>query len=161
MSQRKKDAYFFESVSAKCITNGEYELLEPLDFYEWLELIQNGTATDRHHEEYHLRVLMHFADKVFNDEVPDKLVMNLLANAFFKITQGGRWEDEIPLPWTKISMAFSPAELKDLEIFCEVSNNLNDNPGEVVIAWVLVWCCILILNTIIGFKPCKRKETLN
>lgn len=75
MSQRKKDAYFFESVSAKCITNGEYELLEPLDFYEWLELIQNGTATD--------------------------------------------------------------------------------------IAWVLVWCCILILNTIIGFKPCKRKETLN
>ncbi len=64
MVQKKQDKYFYQSILTDYMAGGKYKLDEPLNFYEWLKLIENGKATDRQKEEDTLRYLLHFIDKV-------------------------------------------------------------------------------------------------
>ena len=129
MPQKKKEEYLYSCSSAKEIVNDIYKISEPVDFYEWSNLIENKTASERHHDEFDLRMIQHFMDKVYANELPESWVLSAIANAFMKVIHGSRWEDEFQLPWTKFSSTRSPSENKDLEIFCKISNDLSKNPN--------------------------------
>jgi len=109
-----------------------YFLTDPQDFAEYSTLIGNGSATECHHKEFYLRMIQHFTDSVYADEPPARWVMLAMANAFEKVLHGGRWEDEFPLPWTKISLPFSRAEHSALCIYCDIANAVKANPEQQV-----------------------------
>ena len=67
-------------------------------------------------------------DSVYAGKTPDEWVMHALADAFMKVANGGRWEDELPLPWTKISLPYTAAEWQALGVFCDVANAIKSNP---------------------------------
>ena len=106
----------------------EYRLAEPGNFDEYCELIKNNAANDQQHKEFYLRMISHFIESVYNEQKPKDFVLYALADAFMKVINGGRWEDEFPLPWTDISLPFTSAESKDLNVFCEISNRLKREP---------------------------------
>ncbi|MHB1331448.1 MAG: hypothetical protein ACYCY1_02550 [Sulfuriferula sp.] len=112
----------------------EYLLTNPSDFSEFCELIVNETATERHHDEFTLRLIQHFIDSVYDEKVPEYWVTKALANSFFKVLQGGRWEDEFPLPWTKTSLPYTAAEWQSLAIFCHIASSVKLNPDAKVTA---------------------------
>ena len=127
MPQKKKDEYLYSCSAAKDIVNGEYQLSEPVDFYKWSSLIDAKTATESHHDEFDLRMIQHFMDKVYANEKPESWVLMAIANAFMKVVHGERWEDAIQLPWTQTTSQYSPAEKKDLNIYCKIANDLSSN----------------------------------
>lgn len=102
----------------------EYRLAAPIDFDEYCELINNNDANDQHHKEFYLRMIMHFIESVYSEQKPKDFVLYALADAFTKIINGGRWEDELPLPWDDAYSPWTRAESKDLQVFCMVSNML-------------------------------------
>ena len=104
-----------------------YEFSDPQDFSEYSQLIRDGFATKRHHDEFYLRLIWHFIERTLSDAGPEKWVMTALADAFLKVVMGGRWEDEFPLPWTKASLPFSRAEWSALGIYCDTANALAAN----------------------------------
>jgi hypothetical protein len=108
----------------------EYFLIEPQDFSEYSQLIRNGSATERHHKEFYLRMIQHFTDSVYTGKPPDAWVMSALADAFEKVLHGGRWEDEFPLPWTKVRLPHSRAEWSALGIYCDIENAMKANPEQ-------------------------------
>lgn len=130
MSENGK-TYYYPVDSKKYLDDeGGYDPIEPLDYDEYLELIRDGKATQRHHDEFHYRMLWHFILCVGGGEQPKQFVMNALADIFLKITQGGRWDDEIPMPWSDRSSPFSQAERKDLDIFCQIGNRLMTDKNQ-------------------------------
>ena len=110
----------------------EYRLAAPEDFSEFCKLIESGEATSQHHKEFDLRMIGHFCDRIYLNKKPESWVMEAIANAFFKVIHGGRWEDEFQLPWTESSSPWTKAENKDLQIFCAIANRLKSNPNFAV-----------------------------
>lgn len=106
------------------LSEDDYELSEPCDFDEFCKLIENGQATEKHHAEFYLRIINHFCASIQANKMPKAWVLHAISDAFFKVTMGGSWEDEFPLPWTNISRPFSRAESKNIEVFCKVANML-------------------------------------
>lgn len=141
--KKDRDKYLFESRKNRAdrqadleneVSHEGYFLSEPIDFKEFGEIIRNGTATERHHEEFYLRLMQHFVDRVYAREAPDDWVMNALTDAFTKVLQGGRWEDAFPLPWTKMTLPHTAAEWQALGVFCDVANLIKSNPDAEVTA---------------------------
>jgi hypothetical protein len=124
------EKYLFKKPKSDDGDGEEYFLIEPEDFAEYSQLIRDGSATKQHHDEFHLRLIQHFLDSVYSGKPPDAWVMRALADAFMKVIHGGRWEDEFPLPWTKISLPWSRAEWSALAIYCDVANAVAANPHE-------------------------------
>lgn len=110
------------------ISGAAYELSDPCDFDEFCRLIENGQATKIHHDEFYLRIINNFCESVQANKMPKAWVLHAISDAFFKVTMGGRWEDEFPLPWTDISLPFTRAESKDIDVFCKVANMLRSEP---------------------------------
>lgn len=109
-----------------------YELVEPQSFAEFSKLIQRGEATEQHHKEFYLRLINHFCASVEGDREPDKWALYKLASALAKVAEGGRWEDELPLPWAERSSPWSSAEQKDLDLFCEIARYIKSVPDCIV-----------------------------
>lgn len=127
MKKKKSHTLIFPSAKKYIGKDGEYFLADPQDFKDYLELSRDE-VTERHADEFHLRMITHFYDSVFEGKKPKEFVLIWLAQALYKVSMGGRWEDEIQLPWTAVEMPMSPSENKDLSLFCEISNYLNENP---------------------------------
>lgn len=106
----------------------DYQLIDPQSFEEFSEMIGNGTASNQHHDEFYLRLINEFCGCVESDTVPDRWVMLALCKAFTKITMGGRWEDEFPLPWTKRSLIWTDKELRDLSLFRQIRSVIKASP---------------------------------
>jgi hypothetical protein len=141
--KKDRDKYLFESPKERAKREAELEgevshegyfLSEPIDLFEFNELIRNGTATERHHDEFYLRLLQHFVDRVYAREAPENWVMNALTDAFIKVLQGERWEDALPLPWTKMTLPHTAAEWQALGIFCDVTKAIKSNTDAEVTA---------------------------
>lgn len=130
MSENGKTHYYPVDSKKYLDDEGGYGPIEPLDYDEYLELIRDGKATQRHHDEFHYRMLWHFILCVGGGEQPKQFVMNALADIFLKITQGGRWDDEMPMPWSDRSSPFSQAERKDLDIFCQIGNRFMTDKNQ-------------------------------
>lgn len=129
MVQRKKDSYLYSSKSAEYFPDPDnWKLSEPRDFSKFSDLIASGEASERQHDEFHLRMMLHFIDSVDNDKQPELWVMKAFSKSFFRVLMGARWEDEFQLPWTEVSLPWSPAERKDLEVFIEIANSFGKNP---------------------------------
>ncbi|MEC5397929.1 hypothetical protein [Uliginosibacterium sp. H1] len=97
------------------------QLSEPTDFSKYMERIADGTATERHHEEFALRMILRFCENAESASV-EPVVLRYLAEQLFKVAMGGRWEDELPLPWAKMSLPWTRAEWDALQIYCFVSS---------------------------------------
>lgn len=124
------EEYLFEKPKRDDSEREPYFLADPQDFAEYSQLIKNGSATERHHKEFYLRIIQHFTDSVYEDKQPAVWVMLAIADAFEKVLHGGRWEDEFPLPWTKVNLPFSRAEHSALRIYCDIANAMNANPEQ-------------------------------
>lgn len=111
----------------------EYLLSEPHDFDEYRQLVISLKASQKQQDEFHLRMIWHFIERVGSETPPDRWVMKALADNFLKVVMGGRWEDEFPLPWTEVSSPFSRAEESALKIYCDIANALKAEPGREVI----------------------------
>lgn len=109
-----------------------YELSDPQDFDTFVELLRRHELSERQSNELMLRMIEHFMDSVYKGEAPRYFVMHALANAFFEVLQGGRWENAFPLPWTKFPLHLTEIENRDLEIYCEVENALHTDPSAEV-----------------------------
>lgn len=109
-----------------------YELSEPQDFDAYCALLERHELSERQSHELTLRQIGHFMDSVYKGEAPRQSVMWSLANAFYEVLQGGRWEAAFPLPWTKFPLHLTETEHRNLEIFCEVENAQLRNPGSKV-----------------------------
>lgn len=62
--------------------------------------------------------------------------MKALADAFMKVVMGGRWEDELPLPWTEASSYLPRAENDAISIYCDIANALKADPDAKVVATI-------------------------
>jgi hypothetical protein len=123
--------FFYSANKGKYLNeDGSYDSIEPSDFQEYMTLIESGNATEQHHVEFGLRLINHFASSVYSEQEPDRRVMVALANIFSKISQGGRWEDELSMPWSIVSSPFSPADKKDLDIFCQIGNKFMPDKSQ-------------------------------
>jgi hypothetical protein len=122
---KKQPLFLFEKPKSDAGEGEAYSFCDPQNFAEYRQLVKNGCATEQQHHEFYLRMIWHFIESVGEDRSPDKWVMNALADAFLKVVYGGRWEDEFPLPWTKVSLPYSRAEWSALEIYCTITNALN------------------------------------
>lgn len=109
--------------------SGEYLLSEPQDFDAYCALLKKHELSERQSGELMLRMIEHFMDSVYKEEVPQRWVMLGLANAFAEVLNGGEWERGFPLPWTKFPIHLTEIEHRNLEIYCEVENGLMANPG--------------------------------
>jgi hypothetical protein len=137
--KKDRDKYLFDSPKRRAelereANREEYVVAEPTGFSEFTDLVSNGNATEQHHEEFTLRLIEQFMDSVYAGKTPDGWVMHALADSFMKVVNGGRWEDEFPLPWTKISLPHTAAEWQALGIFCDVTNVIKSSPGAEVTA---------------------------
>lgn len=112
----------------KYSNDGDYLLSEPHNFDEYRQLVVSLEANTKQLNEFHLRMIQHFIERVGSETQPDKWVMEALADNFLKVVMGGRWEDEFPLPWTQASSPFSRAEKSALNIYCDIANALKANP---------------------------------
>lgn len=126
------EKYLFKKTKGDDGEAREYFFSDPQDFAEYSQLIRNGSASKLHHDEFYLRLIWHFIEHATSDTPPDKWVMKALADAFLKVVNGGRWEDEFPLPWTNVSLPWSTAEWSALSIYCDVANAVSANPHEKV-----------------------------
>lgn len=87
-----------------------------------------NNAPECHDDDFSLKLIQQFVNSVYAGEKPDDWVLTALADAFSKVIEGGRWEDELPLPWTKTLLPWSAAEWRDIGIFCDVSNIIRTDP---------------------------------
>lgn len=137
--KKDRDKYLFDSPKRRAelereADREEYVLAEPTDFSEFSDLVRGGNATAQHHEEFTLRLIEQFMGSVYAGKTPDGWVMHALADAFMKVVNGGRWEDELPLPWTKIPLPHTAAEWQALGVFSDVANAIKSNPDAEVTA---------------------------
>lgn len=145
--QKARARYVFAS---KKRTDGDddqgecYELSEPQDFDAWVELLRRHELSERQSNESMLRMIEHFMDSVYKGETPRYFVMYQLANSFYEVLQGGRWENAFPLPWTKFPLHLTEIENRDLEMYCEVENGLHADPTadvtKLIDATAKRWC---------------------
>ena len=126
MAGKIKETYPCSASSFIDPEDGSYDLADPQNFDEYIALIRDGTATERHHDEFDLRMIWHFCECVDTGKKPKNWVLLAISKAFFKITMGGRWEDEFPLPWTERTEANPQTitEKKDIKIFREIFDRL-------------------------------------
>ena len=111
-----------------------YYVQGPLDFDEFLEGMGRGKKDAG--DEFVLRMIQHFIDAVYAKESPRSWVLNYLADQFYKVLHGGRWEDEFPLPWTKRCDYGSQAEWRALAIFCDIANAKHAAPKRPITALI-------------------------
>ena len=133
----RKEKYLFKKPKSDEGDDGEceqYFLNDPQDFAEYCQFMSSKNATDDLQDEFYLRLIQHFVDSAYANNLPEKWVVLALADAFTKVLQGGRWEDEFPLPWTKVSLPFSRAEYSALIIYCDIANAIKANPKQKVTA---------------------------
>lgn len=130
-----KDKYIFmgnggEDDSSEDQEHYDLDLPMSEDYDDYLSRINSGEATDKEHEEFDLRMLLHFIGSVQSGQQPKQWVMLAMADALFKVIMGGRWEDEIWLPWTKVSLPGTKTQHLHLQWYCEIENEIKDNPSE-------------------------------
>lgn len=145
------------------IDDNEYRLTAPINFDEYCELINNNNANDQHHEEFYLRMIMHFIESVYSEQKPKDFVLYALADAFLKIINGGRWEDEMPLPWTEMTTPWTRAESKALRVFCMVSNMLKsgqESDVTVAIGKAASECAVSYETARAGYYKFKNSITI-
>ncbi|WP_036249079.1 hypothetical protein [Methylobacter sp. BBA5.1] len=95
-------------------------------FEEFADRIGNITATDIEQEEFYMRLMQRFCINVYENKPIEPWILRAFADAFAKILMGGDWEDEIYLPWKSMSTIWSRAEERNLKIYCEIENTIND-----------------------------------
>lgn len=104
------------------------------EFEAFMERIGSRTASKEELDEFCLRIIECFCQSVHAGDAAPGWVLNYLADQLYKILHGGRWEDELPLPWTERSSPFTRAEQKALQIYCDVENARRGDPGRKVTA---------------------------
>lgn len=95
-------------------------------FEEYLERVDNRTTSDEEQEEFYMRLMQRFCLNVYEGKPVDPWILRAFADAFTKILLGGDWCDEIYLPWIPQTTIRSRADQRDLEIYCEVQNAINE-----------------------------------
>jgi hypothetical protein len=100
------------------------------DFEEVSNRIGNGTATDLEHEDFYMLLMQRFCINVYEGRPVEPWILNAFADAFTKILMGGNWNDEIPLPWIPMTPIRSRAEERNLRIYCEIENSINNSLKE-------------------------------
>lgn len=95
-----------------------------------MDRIDNETATDLDHEEFYMRLMQRFCINVHEDKPVEPFILHALANAFAKILMGGDWNDEIPLPWVPMTPIGTRVYRRNLGIYCEIENAINDGLKE-------------------------------
>lgn len=100
------------------------------DFEEFADRIGNRTATDLELEEFHMRLMQRFCVNVYEGKPVEPWILKAFADAFAKMLMGSDWNDEIPLPWIPRTPMWSRVEERELAIYCEVENTINNSLKE-------------------------------
>ncbi|MDO8272791.1 MAG: hypothetical protein Q7U82_12895 [Gammaproteobacteria bacterium] len=95
------------------------------DIEELFRRVRAGEATETDHELFDGCLLDRFVTRAFARETLEPWIAEYLANAFYKVMSGGDWDAEIHLPGRPRPSAFAWREQRALEIYCEVTNAVN------------------------------------
>lgn len=102
---------------------------DSFDYAAFFERIGSGQASAKDHEEFTVRTMQMFCLQVWNDEEPDKWILNYFAGQFLNILNGADWCDELPLPWIPQNQIWTRAEKQGLDIYCYIENTKRSNPN--------------------------------
>jgi hypothetical protein len=135
MPKKNYDRFVFASPKRKPEAgDAAYKLVGPADYDDYLKRYNSGQATREEEDEFDLRMIQRFIDCVYADKAPEPWILRAIADAFMNVLYGGRWEDEFPLPWTKINVPFTRAEWRGIEIYCAIRMRHEERPSEDITA---------------------------
>ncbi len=100
------------------------------DYTSFFERIGAGEGSVKDHEEFTARAMQMFCLQVWSNNKPDEWLLLYFADQFMKVLNGGKWCDELPLPWLPQTEVWTLAEKRGLNIYCYIENIRRSNPDS-------------------------------
>lgn len=112
------------------------EALDDLD--ELFSRIGDDSASDEDHDFFDASMIDRFISRVYNNEQVEPWILSRMADALWKVMMGGEWNDEILLPGRPTTPIRPWRDQRDLQIYCDVCNAVNQDGMKVTEAIIKV-----------------------